>query len=259
MPLISIITPTFNSQQTIERTMKSVLSQDFLDYEYIIIDGKSTDKTCDIIKGYEPLFNGRLSWISEKDKGIYDAFNKGISKASGRYVWIVNSDDYMEPDALSHISKLITEQCGSKEYIISGALNFVSTDGKLLHTSKSNWENCQKMYHTGGMGITHPATIVSKVVYDRVGLYCDKFKIIGDIDWFHRAFAANEDFLFTDVVLTNMSDGGVSNLFDYKRSSKDRWLFLTRRYNNAFVRAYRFAKWTIYFYKLKWKSKRHGK
>ena len=77
-PLFSIATPCWNSESTIERTIKSVLRQDFKDYEYIIVDGGSTDSTLDIIKKYEPLFEGRMQWKSEPDKGLYDAFNKDL-------------------------------------------------------------------------------------------------------------------------------------------------------------------------------------
>ena len=73
---ISILTPCWNSARTIERTIKSVLQQNFIDYEYIIVDGGSTDGTIGIIKKYEPLFDGRMKWKSEPDRGIYDAFNR---------------------------------------------------------------------------------------------------------------------------------------------------------------------------------------
>lgn len=99
-PLFSIATPCYNSEKTIERTIKSVLQQEFKDYEYIIVDGGSTDGTLEIIKKYEPLFEGRMKWKSEPDKGIYDAFNKGVQRSSGYYCWNVNSDDWIEPDAL---------------------------------------------------------------------------------------------------------------------------------------------------------------
>ena len=105
--LISIATPCFNSEKTIERTIKSVLDQKFKDYEYIIVDGGSTDKTLDIVKKYEPLFEGRMRWISEPDKGIYDAFNKGVERSRGVYCWNVNSDDWIESDALLKISSFL--------------------------------------------------------------------------------------------------------------------------------------------------------
>ena len=90
---ISIITATYNSAKTLRDTIESVLNQTYDNIEYIIVDGGSKDDTLEIIKEYEPKFNGRLKWISEKDNGIYDAMNKGIGLASGEVVGILNSDD----------------------------------------------------------------------------------------------------------------------------------------------------------------------
>ena len=84
-PFISIATPCRNSVRTIEKTIKSILCQEFKNYEYIIVDGGSTDGTLEIIKKYEPLFEGRLKWSSKPDKGIYDAFNIGVERSQGIY------------------------------------------------------------------------------------------------------------------------------------------------------------------------------
>ena len=91
---ISLVTVTFNSAQTLRYTIQSVLFQSYSDIEYIIVDGRSKDDTLDLIKEYEPQFNGRMCWISEKDNGIYDAMNKGIRMATGDIVGIINSDDF---------------------------------------------------------------------------------------------------------------------------------------------------------------------
>ena len=101
--LTSIITVCYNSEKTIKRTMDSVLAQTVAPYEYIIIDGKSTDGTLNIIEEYRPLFSAKgikLVLTSEEDEGIYDAMNKGIDKAEGDIVGIINSDDYYEPEAV---------------------------------------------------------------------------------------------------------------------------------------------------------------
>ena len=103
----SIITPCFNSENTIERTLKSVLNQTYSMYEYIIVDGGSTDSTLDIIRSYKDFFGDKLKVISEPDNGIYDAMNKGISWATGDFVGIVNSDDFYEEDCLTIVSSYI--------------------------------------------------------------------------------------------------------------------------------------------------------
>ena len=91
---VSVITVSFNSAKTLGDTMKSVLEQTYTDIEYIIVDGFSTDDTVELIRQYEPLFEGRLKWKTEKDSGIYDAMNKGIQMATGDVIGILNSDDY---------------------------------------------------------------------------------------------------------------------------------------------------------------------
>ena len=91
---LSIITVTYNSEKTLRDTIESVLSQTYTDYEYIIVDGASKDNTINIVKEYEPKFEGRMRWISEPDKGIYDAMNKGIKMSTGDVVSIINSDDF---------------------------------------------------------------------------------------------------------------------------------------------------------------------
>ena len=107
--LVTVITPCFNSEKTIRRTIESVLHQTYQDIEYLIIDGASTDKTVEIAKSYEEAFHGRMHIYSEKDEGIYYAMNKGIGLAKGELIGIVNSDDYYEREAadihgISHIT-----------------------------------------------------------------------------------------------------------------------------------------------------------
>ena len=101
---ISIITVSYNSEKTISKTIESVYKQNYQDFEYIIIDGQSNDKTLDIIKQYKTIFKEKMIWVSEKDKGIYDAMNKGLKMASGEVVGLLNSDDfYTSRDILSTI------------------------------------------------------------------------------------------------------------------------------------------------------------
>lgn len=103
---VSIVTVTFNSAKTLRDTIESILMQDYADWEYIIVDGLSKDETVSIIKGYEPKFNGRMKWISEKDRGLYDAMNKGIKMASGDIVGIINSDDFFHrSDVISKVAE----------------------------------------------------------------------------------------------------------------------------------------------------------
>lgn len=252
-PLFSIATPCWNSEDTIERTIKSILEQDFKDYEYIIVDGGSTDGTLDIIKKYEPLFEGRMHWKSEPDKGLYDAFNKGVKRSHGVYCWNVNADDYLEPDALLRLADFINKNNWKDNLpVISGKLNFVSRDGKkIFFTTKSDKDLAKKSYERDHMGVPHTATLVPKMIYDKLGCFDIKYKIMGDVDWFHRVYKAGEQFVFADITITNMADGGVSNLFNYKQCLKDRLYYYKNFYNNPIERLLRLSFWTASFYKQK--------
>ena len=108
---ISIITVAYNSGATLRDTMRSVLSQNYPDWEHVIIDGNSTDNTLEIIRELEPEYQGRLKWISEPDKGLYDAMNKGVALATGDVIGILNSDDfYSSPEVLTSVARTIREE-----------------------------------------------------------------------------------------------------------------------------------------------------
>lgn len=247
--LFSITTPCFNSEATIERTIKSILAQEYINYEYIIVDGGSTDKTVDIIRKYESLFNGRMRWKSEPDRGLYDAFNKGIEQSKGIYCWNVNSDDYIEPDALKRLSVIISKYNLNELPVISGISKIVTKDGKVVKLEKHSKSNADFCYKTNGMGVTHPATLVPKIIYNKYGTYDIRFKISADIDWFNRIYKNEVEILFIDDVLTNMQNDGVSNQFDYKKNAKDRWILLKKKYNSFFVRIYFFSRWSVNYFR----------
>lgn len=233
IPFLSIATPCYNSAETIERTLKSILVQNYKNYEYIIIDGGSTDGTLDIIRRYEPLFEGRMTWISERDKGLYDAFNKGILRSNGYYCWNVNSDDFIEPDAFQTLYDFSKDFPKDDLPCIIGQMRFVSRDGTntISITPCVTQQLLEKEYHIDGMGLNHPATIVPRAMYAYVGLYDIRFRISADIDWFNRAYAAGVKMIGINKILTNMADGGISNGAEsLKTSAKDRLLSFRKKY-----------------------------
>ena len=247
-PYFTIVTVCWNSDKTISRTIESVLGQDFKDYEYVIVDGGSTDGTIDIIKAYEPCFEGRLKYSSEPDKGIYDAFNKGIERATGKYIWLVNSDDYIEAGVLGKLHDLVKDYQEGDEPIISAIMNCISDDGQTLYQVKSSPEKVAAAYRNNTMGTIHPATIVPKRIYDIVGLYDINYKIIGDIDWFKRAYKVNMPIIFADFVVTNFMIGGVSTASGSAKSKRDRKYLLKKFYPNVFAYYYQYCKWLAAFY-----------
>lgn len=212
-PLLSIVTVCYNSVKTIERTFKSILQQEYSDYEYVVVDGGSTDGTVELIKKYEPLFNGRMKWKSEADNGIYDAFNKGIERSKGEYIWLVNSDDYLQPNVLQKLHKIIT----NTDYpdIISGIVRLVR-DREVLNRWSYTSVSSEREYHKKRLGIAHPASIVKKSAYEKWGKYDPDFYIAGDMDWFLTAKENDAIIVFPEVELTNWSEGGISFKKQYR-------------------------------------------
>ena len=143
---ISLVTVTFNSYRTLRDTIQSVLSQTYPDIEYIIVDGCSQDKTIDIIKEYEPLFHGQLKWISEKDKGLYDAMNKGIRMATGDIIGIINSDDfYHRKDTVMKVSEAFKNDDIQAVYV---DVRFVNPQNFIIHSWSKRLYLQQRFYLT---------------------------------------------------------------------------------------------------------------
>ena len=222
----SIITVSYNSDKTIERTIKSVLAQSEKDYEYIIIDGDSKDGTIDIVKYYEPLFEGRLRWVSEPDKGIYNAMNKGISMAKGDVIGIVNSDDWLETDALVTTSEAInTLRINTKSsFVLTGWMKFHYKDGS-VQVIRRTYEQFLSGVKKYDMYLNHPATWVSSEAYKGIGYFDENIKITADNDLMLRFHFNKIPFQFIPIVITYMADGGVSNHFSMTRL-KDRNLII---------------------------------
>ena len=205
----SLITICFNSSATIERTIKSVLAQTFTDYEYIIVDGGSTDSTLDIVKKYEPLFEGRMKWKSEPDKGIYDAMNKGIKRSSGTIIGIVNSDDWLEPDALKVTYNTFLNNGKDKNSLYCGGINYVMPNK--VKKWEVNIESFKKQVSLYVMsGIRHPGLFVPKEVYDKVGIYNDNLRLSADQDFVLRCYFHGVRFYDIKKIVSNMAEGGLS-------------------------------------------------
>ena len=218
---ISIITISFNSDKTIERTIKSVLSQNYKNFEYIIIDGGSKDKTIEIITKYEPFFKGKMHWVSESDKGLYNAMNKGIDRATGDIIGLINSDDWLEPDTFSTIAKMVDNR--NNNCLYCGSIRFHYMDGtfQIFRTNKSKFFSGIKEF-SFNHGAYHSAIYVSSNIYKEIGKFDENFKIAADVDFIARCYMQGYCFHFTEKILTNMSDGGVSNKLSLKKIYSDR-------------------------------------
>lgn len=253
---ISIVTVVYNGEKTIRKTIESILCQEFKDYEYIIVDGLSKDNTVNIAREYERLFEGRLRIYSEPDKGIYDAMNKGIKLAKGDYIWLVNADDWIEKDALYNINNYILNNRIGDETILAGWMNLVNMNTyevvKVGKISRELFESaCKKLK----MGVCHPATIVPKAIYDKVGMFDERYYISADIDFILRCYQANVNFDFPPIILTNMTDGGVSHQFPIKKNIHDFKLRVNKFCKNPFLRIYYMSIFTVKFLLIKLRGK----
>lgn len=208
--MISIITATFNSAKTLKDTIQSVLRQTNKDFEYLIIDGGSTDETIDIVKSYESEFSGRLKWVSEKDEGIYDAMNKGIKMASGDVVGILNSDDYFTSD---DILQTVDNAFKSHEIdAIYGDIHFIR-DG--------NPQKCVRYYSSRmfrpfwlrfGFMPAHSSFYCKREIFDKAGLYSLDYKIGADYEMMVRLFKRHKiKSLYANKDFVTMRTGGASN------------------------------------------------
>lgn len=196
---ISIITPVFNGEKTIADCIESINKQDYKNIEHIIVDGNSTDRTIDIVKKYG------IKHISENDAGIYDAFNKGISLATGDIIHILNSDDmYATPTVVTEmVEHMITNQLD----VCHGYAEQINDQGI---TVRRVGKNISKKELLSKMRVSHPSTFVSNGVYIKYGTYSVGFKIAADHDFLLRVW--NEVTVgFNPVVTTKMRLGGASN------------------------------------------------
>lgn len=177
---ISIITTTYNSERTLRDTIESVLVQTHKDIDYWIIDGGSTDSTLSIIEEYAPEFGERLHYISEHDHGIYDAMNKGIKRAKGDIVGILNSDDYFtSDDVLETVNKAMTDSSIDAVY---ADIHFIRPD----HPDKVVRYYSSAMFSPFwlrfGFMPAHPSFYVRRSVYERHGLFATDYQIAADYD-----------------------------------------------------------------------------
>lgn len=169
---VSVITPCFNSENTIRDTIESVLYQSYKNIEYIIIDGGSTDCTVDIIREYNDAFCGRMRYVSEADKGIYNAMNKGIRMSSGQLIGIVNSDDYYERDA---IEKMAARYKKGEYQVLYGYMRVLSHNRKPYICKDTHQLLLKAM-------IPHPTCFVSRDIYRDFGMYSEGFKLVADYE-----------------------------------------------------------------------------
>lgn len=231
MHKISIITVCFNSKNTIKRTFESLLSQTDKDFEYIVIDGNSTDGTLDIIKEYHKLFGGKMKYVSEEDDGLYDAMNKGINLSTGEYIGILNSDDWYESNTIEIIRNNI--ELDNTVDIYYGYIRIIK-DNKEYMVRRNNYD-----FISEGTGlIQHPTCFIKKKSYEKFGLYNTKYKVCADQDLILRMVTKGARYKGIDSILTNFVVGGMSFKYDSAfeiNNMKLKYGIISKQYRNIYI------------------------
>lgn len=180
-PYISIITATYNAGDYLESSINSIINQTFKDYEYIIIDGCSSDSTIDIIGKYEKYIT---YWESDKDSGIYDAWNKGISKSQGEWILFIGADDQLLPNGLEIYVNYITSFPKNSFDYVSSRVKRINPDGSIegIVGKPWKWNSFRKKMTTA-----HPGSFHSKQFFETYGLYQTKYSIVSDYEILLRA------------------------------------------------------------------------
>ena len=218
-PLISIITVVFNGEKYLEETIQSVINQNYDNVEYIIIDGGSTDGTLDIIKKYEDRID---YWVSERDKGIYDAMNKGIIFSTGELVGIINADDYLYLNILEHVATTFDKNID----FLYGNVNIIDSEGKVIGEKYSLPKEQINIKIYSGMPFPHPSVFVNINTYKKIGLFDTSLRLSADFDFLLRLIEEKKNGIyimkFTGAFRTGGQSGGYSSLIENIKVLKKR-------------------------------------
>ncbi|MEZ4858030.1 MAG: glycosyltransferase family 2 protein [Flavobacteriaceae bacterium] len=202
MPKFSIITVNYNDVEGLQKTVESVLHQSFIDFEYIIVDGASNDGSVAYIEKVKPFIT---HFISEKDKGVYEAMNKGLRLAKGDYVLFLNSGDFFIDESLLQRASL--KIAGTKA-LYYGDLIFCSAKEEFLRTYPQKLEFSYFLERS----LPHPGTFIKRTLFDELFYYSEHFKIISDWEFFIYAICkANVSYQHIDETISVFNLKGMSN------------------------------------------------
>jgi len=214
---VSIITATYNSASTIRDTMNCIRQQDYPDIEHIIIDGLSNDETLNIVNSFPHV----AKIVSEKDAGIYDAMNKGISLANGEIIGILNSDDvYIDNQVISTVASVFEDERVDLCYADLQYVQYQNIN-KVVRTWKSG-NFSKRSFYLGWMP-PHPTVFIRRSIYEKVGLFNTTLKSAADYEMMLRVLLKNKiPAHYIPRVLVKMSTGGVSNASVWNRIKANR-------------------------------------
>ena len=206
---LSIITINRNNAAGLEKTMQSILNQTCANFEYVVVDGASTDGSVDVVRRFSAQFGDRMKWISEPDKGIYNAMNKGIGMATGEYLQFLNSGDCL---ISSDVTDKMYEELENKgkPSILYGNMIKAFPNGKLLKDKCFAGQEITFLgFYTGTLN--HSPTYIKKSLFNKYGLYDESLKIVSDWKWHLQAIIlGDEKPAYSDIDVTRFDMTGIS-------------------------------------------------
>lgn len=207
-PLVTIIIAVFNAEKFLQQCINSVTNQTYTNKQLIVIDGGSTDKTLEIIKMNQGVID---YYVSEKDRGIYHAWNKGLDKARGEWICFLGSDDYFyDNHALKNMLIRIQYTVPEEVQIVYGQVSLVNDDGKQLEILGEDWMLIKDRFKLV-MCIPHPAVLHHRALFEEKGKFDEQFKIAGDYEMLLRVLKSEDAHSVMDVIVVAMRVGGVSS------------------------------------------------
>lgn len=205
---LTIVSINRNNKNGLEKTIQSVLSQTITDFEYVIVDGASSDSSIEVIRSYADKFGSRLKWISEPDKGIYDAMNKGNRMASGEYVQFLNSGDCLASKDVTEKMYNALENNGYPSILYGNMLKDMPY-GILRDRCFAGQDISFLGFYKGTLN--HSPAYIRKALFDKYGLYDESLKIVSDWKWFLQVIVlGGEKPVYTDLDVTLFDTSGIS-------------------------------------------------
>lgn len=220
-PLISIITIVFNGAKHLQKTIKEIISQTYKDYEYIIIDGNSNDDTINVIKKHNEHIT---KWISEPDNGLYDAMNKGLKLATGKYIWFINAGDFPYSaktlDIISELTKDNPDIIYGETMTIDDNYNEIGLK-RLSPGPDLTWKSLKN-----GLIVCHQSILVKKEIAEPYNI---NYRIAADYDWVLSALKKAKKITYTNCIITNFLYGGLNQKF-ILTGLKERFIIMIRNF-----------------------------
>lgn len=203
-PLVTIITVVYNNDHYLQSAIESVITQTYDNLEYIIVDGGSTDGTLEIIRQYEDRID---YWVSEPDKGLYDAMNKGVALANGEVIGILNSDDLYFADTVTQVVETYRQQ--QKPCVIYGSMRKFVDEENTISTNRGDLSD--RAFNTASIVINHPTCFVSGCLYKKFGGFKPEYEVGADRELMMRFHRQNAEFINLERAIAQFRLGGTTS------------------------------------------------